>query len=248
MKSVQHFRPYLYGTTFTVRTDHASLRWLLNFREPEGQVARWMQQLQEYDFEIQHRPGLKHSNADALSRRPCFEDSCRHCDKLDAKSVGARSPLRVMQVTIQSAPVPSNQSLSLDNTSLQQAQRGDPEIRPVLCLRVQGAEKPPWQAMSALSQPTKVYWAQWDSLSLIDGVLYRDWETPAGDRVVKQLILPKVFRQEVLSQLHNSITGGHLGVNKTLGKVRERFYWVQCRKDVTQWCRNCDLCASRRGP
>ena len=36
-----------------------------------GQIARWLEVLAEYDFTILHRPGLKHSNADALSRLPC---------------------------------------------------------------------------------------------------------------------------------------------------------------------------------
>ncbi|KRX85244.1 Retrovirus-related Pol polyprotein from transposon [Trichinella sp. T6] len=35
--ATQHFRPYLYGRRFIARTDHNSLRWLRNFREPEGQ-------------------------------------------------------------------------------------------------------------------------------------------------------------------------------------------------------------------
>ncbi|GBN74891.1 hypothetical protein AVEN_8191-1, partial [Araneus ventricosus] len=35
--------------------------------EPEGQIARWVQILQEYDFEIQHRKGTSHGNAIALS-------------------------------------------------------------------------------------------------------------------------------------------------------------------------------------
>ena len=69
--AIKHFRPYLYGRRFTVRTDHASLRWLQSFHEPEGQVARWLQCLSEYDFEVVHRPGTKHTNADALSRMPC---------------------------------------------------------------------------------------------------------------------------------------------------------------------------------
>jgi len=34
---------------------------------------------------------------------------------------------------------------------------------------------------------------------------------------------------------------------KTLGLVRERFYWCQCRRDTEAWCRSCDLCASRKG-
>lgn len=51
-----------------VKTDHNSLKWLLSFRNPEGQVARWIEQLSEFDFEVLHRSGKNHTNADALSR------------------------------------------------------------------------------------------------------------------------------------------------------------------------------------
>ncbi|GBM32430.1 Retrovirus-related Pol polyprotein from transposon 297 [Araneus ventricosus] len=47
VKSIEHFHHYLYVREFLLRTDHASLRWLLNFKEPEGQIARWIQRLQE---------------------------------------------------------------------------------------------------------------------------------------------------------------------------------------------------------
>ncbi|GBM02507.1 Retrovirus-related Pol polyprotein from transposon 297 [Araneus ventricosus] len=67
VKSIEHFHHYLYGRKIFIRTDHAYLRWLLNFMEPEGQLVRCIQRLQEYDFEIQHRNGISHGNADALS-------------------------------------------------------------------------------------------------------------------------------------------------------------------------------------
>ncbi|GBM55009.1 Retrovirus-related Pol polyprotein from transposon 412 [Araneus ventricosus] len=84
VKSIEHFHHYLYGQKFLLRTDHASLRWLLNFREPEGQIARWIQRLQEYDFEIQHRKGTSHGNIDALSRTP-YKESCKHCTNTEKK-------------------------------------------------------------------------------------------------------------------------------------------------------------------
>ena len=77
---------------------------------------------------------------------------------------------------------------------------------------------------------------------------YRLWETPEGEQVTWQLILPKALRPSVLHQLHNTPTAGHLAVAKTLNRVRECFYWAQCHQDVRDWCRNCDLCASRKGP
>ena len=78
--------------------------------------------------------------------------------------------------------------------------------------------------------------------------MYRLWETPSGDATIRQLVLPKSLRSEVLQQLHNAPTAGHLGTAKTLGRARERFYWVQCRRDIQEWCRNCDLCPQKRGP
>ena len=85
MEAVKHFHPHLYGHHFIIRSDHAALQWLLKFRNPEGQIACWIQRLQEYDFEVKHRSGHLHTNADVLSRRPCQAALCKHCERLEAK-------------------------------------------------------------------------------------------------------------------------------------------------------------------
>ena len=41
------------------------------FREPEGQVARWLERLAEFDIKVEHCPRAQHTNADALSRQSC---------------------------------------------------------------------------------------------------------------------------------------------------------------------------------
>lgn len=48
------------------------------------------------------------------------------------------------------------------------------------------------------------------------------------------------LRPSILQQLHNSVTGGHLGMKKTLSKVRQRYFWNGLRKFVEEWCRTCD--------
>ena len=73
---MRHFRQYLLGREFKVRTDHASLAWLRRLREPIGQQARWLEIMEEFTFSIEHRSGAKHTNADALSRRPCRNRGC----------------------------------------------------------------------------------------------------------------------------------------------------------------------------
>ena len=50
----------------------------MNFKNPEGQTARWIKILSIYDLEVEHRQGRNHGNADGLSRCPC--DNCRHCE------------------------------------------------------------------------------------------------------------------------------------------------------------------------
>ncbi|ROT85243.1 hypothetical protein C7M84_019236 [Penaeus vannamei] len=77
MKGLSHFHHYLYGAQFTIRTDHAALRWLKTLKEPEGQLARWLEKLEQYNYQVVHRAGRVHSNADSLSRRPC-EPDCNH--------------------------------------------------------------------------------------------------------------------------------------------------------------------------
>ena len=76
-----HFHPYLYGKMFTVHTDHNSLKRLQNFSDPEGQLARWLEILAEYQFTVEHHPGSKHVKADVLSRIPCKQ--CGLQEKLE---------------------------------------------------------------------------------------------------------------------------------------------------------------------
>lgn len=82
--SLKSFHHYLYGRKFQIRTDHISLKWLLSFKDLEGQLARWLERLQQYEFEIIHRKGRLHQNA-RLSRRPCSELGCAYCAKVELK-------------------------------------------------------------------------------------------------------------------------------------------------------------------
>ncbi|GBN68513.1 Retrovirus-related Pol polyprotein from transposon 297, partial [Araneus ventricosus] len=192
--------------------------------EPEGQIARWIQRLQEYDFEIQHRKGTSHGNADALARRPCKE-SCKHCTNAE-KKFGIETDISVKALTTEDA---------WSSSEVQKARLEDPAIRPILERKLNSEDRQSWQEIAPESPATKRYWALWDSLHLKDGVLYRKWESDDGSSCRWQLILPKSRIQEVLRETHDSASGGHFGVMKTLSKTRERFYWDRLRADVEKW-------------
>jgi hypothetical protein len=54
--------------------------------------------------------------------------------------------------------------------------------------------------------------------------------------------------KDVLTELHGEPSGVHLGVNKTLDKIREIYYWLQAINNVEKWCQQCDTCAASHGP
>lgn len=82
---------------------------------------------------------------------------------------------------------------------------------------------------------------------LKDGVLMRKWrppDIPANEdwAVINQVVVPKVYRNEILSMAHGLPLGGHLGVNKTVNKILKQFFWPGLRKDVSSFCKTCHTC------
>ena len=71
---VKHFRHYVQGPKFLVRADHAPQRSVL--KEPEGQLARWIEFLRTVHYEMSIAREKKHLNAVAMSERPCTQ-RCR---------------------------------------------------------------------------------------------------------------------------------------------------------------------------
>ena len=68
VEMVQYFRVYLAGRAFVIRTDHDSLKGVKQLSKLTGQMARWIDFLEGFQFEVQTRPGKEHDNADFLSR------------------------------------------------------------------------------------------------------------------------------------------------------------------------------------
>ena len=128
LTAVRHFHSYLYGSQFTIRTDHASLQWLHNLKDPEGQLARWLARLGQYSYHIVHRPGERHTNADAMSRRPCPDD-CGHCLKRE-KVLGGKG--RVIKI--------SPAETTAGERGIRSAQQSDPELAPSLSLLERGTD------------------------------------------------------------------------------------------------------------
>lgn len=86
----------------------------------------------------------------------------------------------------------------------------------------------------------------WSTLFLCDGKICRHTSQILDEH--HQLLVPKGCIPDVLKLAHDSPTGGHFGVQKTLSRVRKQFYWLDCSRDIERYCLTCAICASRHGP
>ena len=110
-----------------MRTDHAVLTWLQRTPEMIGQQARWQERLQAFSITIQYRPGTKHGNADALSRRPYRRAGCcLPADEIDEPETAPPSLYRV-----DALPVDGNETTVSTEPMADDADQGRHQNRPI---------------------------------------------------------------------------------------------------------------------
>jgi hypothetical protein len=66
--AIRHWRPYLWGRRFTVRTDHYSLKFLLDQHLATIPQHHWVGKLLSFDFAVEYKTGAQNTVVDALSR------------------------------------------------------------------------------------------------------------------------------------------------------------------------------------
>ena len=222
--ATDHFCPYLLGKKFTVVTDHSALRWLHSI-EPKGRIARWVMDLQEYSFDVCHRPGSKNGNADALSRFVPHQNGPSHND-------------------IHAAPVPNCATTVTPNYNFQEAQRKDPHLRTIIELKSADMPKPPlfaWYHEPLL----KAFWHCWDSLHMVNGLLVKSSTTK---RLLPEysFVVPSALVEFVLQGIHSSPFSGHLGLKRTILRTKNRFFWPMMRTHISDFVRSCQICAKNK--
>ena len=83
---------------------------------------------------------------------------------------------------------------------------------------------------------------QFESLKLVRGVLYRQFQTEDGMK--NHLVLPACFIKEVLIGLHTDM--GHPSKDRTLSLLRERFFWPGMTTNTESWIKKCGRCIPRK--
>ena len=76
-----------------------------------------------------------------------------------------------------------------------------------------------------------------------DGVLYRKFFQHNGRQFLKQIVIPKHLRQELLHRLHHATTQAHPGIRAVQQEFRLKFYYPNYQEDIEEYIKNCVTCA-----
>lgn len=217
VRGVAAFAHYL-DAHFLVVTDHSALIHLLPSHKSPDHIYRWSRQLAGYSFQVFHKAGKLHANADSLSRAPFVS-------VVDGEVIPDSATLACLALSDLSL----KQKTQPVNWKSEQA--SDP-----FCTSVLNALKPNASISNSLRPFIKF-------VKLIDGVIHHHPPKFPHPRVV----VPEHLRANIVEAYHCSpITGAHLGPSKIAAKLQERFYWPSLFNDVSAFCDSCETCSSTK--
>lgn len=212
--ALQH---YLLGKHFTLVTDHQALSLLNNHKDPHRRLARWVAQLQGFDFDVRYRSGSKHKDADCMSRLIAIHDS----DDLNNSRT-------INQIIREDVLEEEPDIIDEDTIDIAAEQRADAFCKKYIDILESDA-----------SEAEKRRRAR--SFAIQDNCLYK---MTASDILV--LVVPERRRSAVLRSCHDAPLAGHLGVSRTYSLIKCRYFWPKMRRDIKRHCAACVPCQRRK--
>lgn len=246
-----HFRVYLLGRHFKLITDHNALRWLHSM-EPKGRLARWIMDLQEFNFSVIHRAGRLHNNADALSRlvTPQTQETntalCTSTTTPSNTKFVSTINMPASGTSVHHSQTKAN-AITLNPTlNFRDTQRDDLHISRLIDMKTRGLTKP---NLARISDPVLKKWLKhYDQYLLRDNLLYRSLKHNTDSYPHYVILVPPVLHNTILRALHDGPFGGHLGVTRTEARIRSRFYWPGIRQTVIKHIQHCEVCTRKNSP
>ena len=228
---IKKFEHMLQCRKFLLRTDASAMKYLETLRDNRGMFCRWQMYLAEFDFDVQHRSGTSHVNADVLSRRD------------DVISPNPEQENLIENMGEENTPLLSPPQLrEISKSSLKQMTQADSTLSVVIKYLLSG-EKPSKSERWGLSHDVKKYINIFECLEVREGLLY--FTTPILNRKPghARLCLPDKLRKHAWLSIHSS---KHMGITKTLEELCERFYFHNMKSYVTLMNINCVECIAKQ--
>ena len=224
MRKAEHILRY---KPFIVNTDASALVHLRSLKSLTGILARWMQELQTYSFEVKHRRGVDNSNADGVSRSTHLPEEEEEPEWNDTAMVNE------IQEDMK----------DLDREVLLNAQREDPDLCRVRTWLQEG--KPTKEEMKDFSEVLRVY-AQQEIEEEPDGMLVRSIRgNTAPGKQRKTILIPERFKDAVFYWSHQHPSAGHFGIQASTLRAQYKFYYPGMVEDIKRKSKTCAPCLAK---
>ena len=254
---VKLWRTYTLNDKFTLITDHAPLRYMLTIKDTNPRLLRWALQLQEYDFDIEYRPGRKHGHADCLSRNlPNVSENEWMIEEKD--EFGNTDRQKLWEKLTQNMPkddagnviIESAAALLVQGKNLIEKEYdprcGDPEP-----LSVQQENDPYFGQVIMWLQCPKERFPN-DKVNLVKDYrlsgsspnqILQHRSTSKNGRNFWVTCVPEVYRETVLKDYHSGIFSAHRRFRKMYNTLKRNYFWPGMYMDTRRFLRNCLECA-----
>ncbi len=234
IKCVKKWKAFFWGRKISIESDHEALKGVLNVRDPYGRIARWFALLSQFNYEVNYIKGTDNIAADVMSRTYGDLDDNKLAE-LEAKCYSMRK--EVVNALIEYNG-PSEQEYIA-------AQREDKEI--IKYIRYLESNELPDDNKEALRIVKDS-----DNFIMMNKIIYRNTKIEPQDIQNSPLIwIPDSMRKQVLIEAHDSLwEGAHMGREKTIDKIKKKYYFRNIPKFVDLWVRTCSICnrTKRRHP
>ncbi|XP_057459254.1 uncharacterized protein LOC130749915 [Actinidia eriantha] len=210
--ALKSWRHYLYGEKFEVFSDHKSLKYIFTQRDLNLRQRRWMEYLEDYDFELLYHPGKANVVADALSRKP--------------RSTAASLAIHEWKMLEQLGEFDLEVNESATHATLFTL-----VAQPTLLSRVLEAQQSDEEAVSFRARVT--------SDEAMDGWTF---SPDSGLRYRSRPFVPLAIRDDVLRDFHHSRLAVHPGGTKMYHDLRRQYWWKGMKRAVADFVSTCLTC------
>ena len=273
VESIKHWRPYLWGREFKLIVDHSALRWLHTMKDtmeggPASRLMRWILKLAEYNFTVEHKPGVLHKDADGVSRlaAPVLHQRLATLwgdddpyDHVAAATPGTRGTHQRRRVTTaRSLQREARQTLSRSEVTAQFLDTGapsrqtlvdeqwkDPDCRALIDYINRVGNPDPADA-DAMRHAVRMHRRVFGKERETGLQLKRRLDVTADGTLIKitpagaRLYVPASLQDALMYAHHDRL--GHHSAERTSAALKTTYYWPGLDAAVRDWVNECHHC------
>ena len=243
---LHRFEHILRFAPFKARVDNRCLNYIRNLKKPTGIWNRWLEFIDSFQFEIQHRAGKKHGNVDALSWATHLplptEEQEQASEEFLCSMIKELNQLTLAAIQTEAE---KENILPLSNKQIRQYQRDDNDMRKIIP-HVQAGIKPSKEERRLESKEFQQYCQDFELLYTHKGILYRKIlvnEPRLGPN--DRLCLPEKLQDKAMFWAHAHDSVGHLGVGATQKQMKCQFFCPGLYNKVENYVLGCRQCLQK---